>query len=81
MSNSEILQAFDERRDSFKPYGLTCELWSPSVMNRPDRYNEIELNYFPKGTITYFFQDKKLLYPLSVTLTNQISSNYRPSKH
>jgi AraC family transcriptional regulator, melibiose operon regulatory protein len=63
MSNSQILKAFDESRDSFKPYGLTCELWSPGVMKRPDRHNEIELNYFPNGTITYFFQDKKLTIP------------------
>jgi AraC family transcriptional regulator, melibiose operon regulatory protein len=63
MPNSEILNAFDERREPFKPYGLTCERWSPGVMKKPDRHNEIELNYFPEGTITYFFQDTKVTIP------------------
>jgi len=30
MSNSEILYTFNEKRNEFKPYGLTCELWKPS---------------------------------------------------
>ena len=61
--NSEILNTFDESRGEFKPYGLTCELWTPGLMRKPDRHNEIEINYFPKGNITYLFQDKKITIP------------------
>ena len=61
--NSEMLTTFDESREVFKPYGLTCELWSPSLMSKPDRHNEIELNFSPKGTITYLFQDSKITIP------------------
>lgn len=63
MWNSEILQTFDEGRTELKPYGLTCELWTPSLMRKPDRHNEIELNYFPEGSITYLFQEHKISIP------------------
>lgn len=63
MKNSEIIYSFDESRDQFKPYGLTCELWKPELMGRPDRHNEIEINYFPEGQITYLFQEKKITIP------------------
>ncbi len=62
-SNSEILKSYNEKRDEFKPYGLTCELWTPGLMKRPDRHNEIEINYFSKGSVTYLFQDKKITIP------------------
>lgn len=45
------------------PYGLSCERWSPGVMKKPDRHNEIELNYFTQGSITYFFQDRRVIIP------------------
>lgn len=63
MQYSEILNTFDESRKEFKPYGLTCELWTPSLMERPDRHNEIEINYFPEGTITYLFQKEWATIP------------------
>lgn len=63
MKNSEILHSFDESRDEFIPYGLTCELWTPSLMGKPDRHNEIEINYFPEGTVTYLFQEEKITIP------------------
>jgi AraC family transcriptional regulator, melibiose operon regulatory protein len=63
MTNSEIAKAFDEGRDNFRPYGLTCERWSPGLMKKPDRHNEIELNYFPEGSITYLFQDNRVTIP------------------
>ncbi|MBX2873601.1 MAG: helix-turn-helix domain-containing protein [Saprospiraceae bacterium] len=63
MSYSEKLNAFDESRKEFKPYGLTCELWTPSLMRKADRHNEIEINYFPGGTITYLFQGKRVTIP------------------
>lgn len=63
MLNSENLNRFDETRNEFKPYGLTCELWTPSLMRKPDRHNEIEINYFFEGSMTYLFQDKKITIP------------------
>ncbi|XOV91377.1 MAG: helix-turn-helix domain-containing protein [Bacteroidota bacterium] len=61
--NSEVYNTFDEGRISFKPYGLTCELWTPNLMKKPDRHNEIEINYFPEGTITYLLHDQKVNIP------------------
>ena len=61
--NSEILKTFNEKRNEFVPYGLTCEIWSPCLMRKPDRHNEIEINYSSEGTVTYLFQDKKITIP------------------
>ncbi len=63
MPNSEKIKRFDESRTKFNPYGLTCELWVPNLMRRPDRHNEIEINYFPHGTLTYLFQDQRITIP------------------
>lgn len=63
MRDSEILNQFDARRSELSPYGLTCELWTPCLMRRPDRHNEIELNYLPDGALTYLFQDKRVQVP------------------
>ncbi len=60
---SDILNIFDERREEFNPYGLTCECWAPRLMKKADRHNEIELNYLPKGSITYLLQGKKITIP------------------
>ncbi|GAB3657329.1 helix-turn-helix domain-containing protein [Echinicola sediminis] len=58
-----MINTFDESRNEFKPYGLTCELWSPSIMRKPDRHNEIEINYFPEIGITYLIQGNKVVVP------------------
>lgn len=63
MSDSGKIYTFDEKRSEFKPYGLTCELWMPDLMRKPDRHNEIELNYFTSGSITYLFQGTKITIP------------------
>lgn len=63
MSNAETFCTFNEKRVAFKPYGLTCELWKPDLMRKPDRHNEIEVNYFTKGSITYLFQGSKITIP------------------
>lgn len=63
MSNSEIVNTFDESRDAFKPYGLTCEVWTPNLMRKPDRHNEIEINYFTEGSMTYLFQGNQIRIP------------------
>ncbi len=61
--NTEILNKYNERRQEYKPYGLTCELWTPNLMSKPDRHNEIELNYFVDGNMTYLFNDRKIVIP------------------
>jgi len=61
--NSEILNTFNEGRLEFEPYGLTCELWVPNLMRKPDRHNEIEINYFTEGSITYLFKDERVTIP------------------
>ncbi len=55
MPDSEILSAhtFDKRRPELTPYGWTCVRWWPSLMSRPDRHNELELNLLRSGTLTY----------------------------
>lgn len=53
MKDQGRVAAFDGGRYEFKPYGFTCELWAPTVMPKPDRHNEIELNYLPAGRLTY----------------------------
>lgn len=63
LPNSEILKTFNEKRKEFVPYGLTCEIWSPCLMRKPDRHNEIEINYSIESTITYLFQYKKITIP------------------
>ncbi|MBX2840751.1 MAG: helix-turn-helix domain-containing protein [Flammeovirgaceae bacterium] len=63
MPFSEIIQKFDKNRPELKPYGMTCNLWTPSIMDKPDRHNEIELNFFPKGSITYLVNDQKIKIP------------------
>ncbi len=63
MLYSEKLNTFDTQRGAFRPYGLTCELWKPSLMEKPDRHNEIEINYFTEGSITYLFRGSKMTIP------------------
>jgi len=46
---------FDSRRADFAPYGFTCEIWEPRRMPRPDRHDEIEINYLDRGSLTYLF--------------------------
>lgn len=63
MQDSEKLNTFSGDRNEFKPYGLTCELWKPDIMHKADRHNEIEINYFTEGGITYLFRDSKIKIP------------------
>lgn len=54
------MQTFDKSRPEFQPYGLSCVHWMPTQMPRPDRHNEIEINYFPKGQLTFLIKDRKI---------------------
>ena len=63
MSDSEIYHTFNKDRPAFKSYGMTCELWTPNLMHKADRHNEIELNFFPSGSITYLVHDQKVTIP------------------
>ena len=51
---------FDTRRRDFAPYGFTCEVWEPRRMPRPDRHDEIEINFLDRGTLTYLFGGERV---------------------
>lgn len=44
---------FDPSRGDFAPYGFECQRWTPKVMPRANRHNEIELNILRSGSTTY----------------------------
>lgn len=58
--NTENLKIFDTARPEFKPYGFTVEKWTPKIMSRPDRHNEIEINLLTGGSMTYLINDRKI---------------------
>ena len=59
MARSRIIE-FDSSRSDFTPYGFTCELWSPTSMGRPDRHNEIEINFLRSGSLTYLLGGRRM---------------------
>ena len=58
---SKIMKHFDISRTDFAPYGFTCELWAPTPMPRPDRHNEIEINFLRSGSLTYLLGGRRTL--------------------
>lgn len=52
--------SFDPNRPDFAPYGFTCVRWNPSPMRRPDRHNEVELNFLESGWLTYLLGGRKV---------------------
>lgn len=54
------METFDAARPDFAPYGFTCVRWRPTPMRRPDRHNEIELNYLETGWVTYLLGGRKI---------------------
>lgn len=54
------METFDPSRPNFAPYGFTCVRWHPTPMQRPDRHNEIELNFLETGWVTYLFGGRKI---------------------
>ena len=54
------LHHFDTRRRDFAPYGFTCEVWEPRRMPRPDRHDEIEINFLDRGSLTYLFGGQRV---------------------
>jgi len=54
------MESFDSRRPDFAPYGFTCVRWHPTPMRRPDRHNEIELNFLESGWVTYLLGGRKI---------------------
>ncbi|HQZ27135.1 MAG: helix-turn-helix domain-containing protein [Verrucomicrobiales bacterium] len=51
---------FDPAREPFSPYGFSCQSWKPTLMAKPDRHNEIELNYLPTGSVTYLLGGERV---------------------
>lgn len=54
------MTSFNPQRPDFAPYGFTCVLWRPSPMPRPDRHNEIEINFLRNGSLTYLLGGRKV---------------------
>lgn len=54
------MKRFDSSRPEFSPYGFTCESWTPARMPRPDKHNEIELNYLCAGSLTYLLGGRRV---------------------
>jgi hypothetical protein len=55
-----IMESFDSRRSDFAPYGFTCVRWHATPMRRPDRHNEIELNFLGNGWVTYLLGGRRI---------------------
>lgn len=60
MQDPEITHVFNEDREPYTPYGTTCQLWKPSLMDRPDYHNEIELNFLERGSLTYLLRGRRV---------------------
>jgi AraC-like DNA-binding protein len=56
----EVMHHFDSRRRDFAPYGFTCEVWEPRQMPRPDRHDEIEINFLDRGSLTYLMGGQRV---------------------
>ncbi|MGN6371095.1 MAG: helix-turn-helix domain-containing protein [Phycisphaerae bacterium] len=54
------MERFDPNRPDFAPYGFTCVRWCPTRMQRPDRHNEIEMNFLETGWVTYLIGGRKV---------------------
>jgi AraC-like DNA-binding protein len=54
---------FDPGRKDFSPYGFTCVRWTPTLMPRPDRHNEIEMNLLDRGSVTYMLGGQAVRIP------------------
>ena len=59
-TESEVMHHFDTRRRDFAPYGFTCEVWEPRQMPRPDRHDEIEINFLDRGSLTYLIGGQRV---------------------
>ncbi len=63
LAKSEIPKTFEENRRQFTPYGFTCEVWTPKIMDKFDRHNEVEINFVPSGVLTYLIHDRAVSIP------------------
>jgi AraC-like DNA-binding protein len=62
------MRHFDSHRREFTPYGFTCEIWEPRRMPRPDRHDEVEVNFLNRGTLTYLIGGERVtIQPRRVT--------------
>ncbi|MCB1208185.1 MAG: helix-turn-helix domain-containing protein [Verrucomicrobiales bacterium] len=59
--HSKLAKHFDSSRSDFSPYGFSCELWTPTPMPRPDRHNEIEVNWLRSGSLTYLLGGRRTM--------------------
>jgi AraC-like DNA-binding protein len=62
------MRHFDSKRREFTPYGFTCEIWEPKRMPRPDRHDEVEVNFLNRGNLTYLIGGERVtIQPRRVT--------------
>jgi AraC-like DNA-binding protein len=54
---------FDPTRSDFSPYGFSCVRWTPTLMPRCDRHNEIEFNMLESGRLVYLMGGGKVTVP------------------
>lgn len=57
------MRQFDPARPLNEPYGLECDRWVPSAMRRPDRHQEVEVNFAPQAELTYRIADRQVRVP------------------
>ncbi|WP_437205981.1 helix-turn-helix domain-containing protein [Planctomicrobium sp. SH664] len=63
------LRHFDDTRSVFEPYGFTCELWEARPTSRPDRHEEIEINFLDRGTLFYMLGGQRVtVHPRTFTM-------------
>ena len=55
-----MAETFNPNRPDFTPYGFSCVEWTPSLMQRPDHHDEIELNLLMSGSITYLMGGRRV---------------------
>lgn len=69
MPYSDVMEHFNARRADFTPYGFTCELWEPHRMPRPDRHEEVEINFLNEGSLIYVLGGNQIrIEPRQLTL-------------
>ena len=63
MRDTKVVPTFDQSRKDLAPYGFTCVRWAPTLMPRPDRHNEVEVNLLEQGSLTYLLGGQKVTIP------------------
>jgi hypothetical protein len=71
-----VLKRFDNSRPEFLPFGFACELWTPTLMPRPSRHNEIEVNLLRSGSLTVWLEVQPRLLRLARVVSKCRTARY-----